>query len=250
MPQPPIPEHWKERIKAHLAQIDQRNEKPSDKWIRDVLEKEAEDLREDGDAEMRRWADRVPSQRTISRIRKDDWPLIEEKDRARYRRFYWPESMQRGDLRWEASAAALELLREGERLLSNAWQPPIKAVRSFWYVTQAVPVNTPFWLRMGAAMSLMRAERNRDRELERAVQWFLVYEPWRGDSWAGTYKEAIDRRPDPIPAIPEDLMPLYRIIEPVPSDAEFLRLVRKLKLEWLDLFGSETLDSSQEEQNG
>ena len=52
----------------------------------------------------------MPAARTISRIRKDEWPLVEEKDRARYRTFYWPESTERGDLPWEASAAALELM--------------------------------------------------------------------------------------------------------------------------------------------
>ena len=110
MPQPPIPEFWRERVKVHLAQIEQRNEKPSDKWIRQVLEKEAEALEEGGNAEARALADRVPSERTISRIRKEEWPLVKPEDRARYRRFYWPESMERRDLPWEASVAALELL--------------------------------------------------------------------------------------------------------------------------------------------
>ena len=138
MPQPPIPEFWRERVKSHLAQIEQREKKPSDKWIRDVLEKEAEALREGGNAEERALADWIPSERTISRIRKEEWPRVEEEDRAQYRRFCWPESMERGDLPWEASAAALELLftLEGEGLWGR---PSIRQTKRFWQVTLAAP---------------------------------------------------------------------------------------------------------------
>ena len=98
MPQPPIPEFWRERVKVHLAQIEQREEKPSDKGIRDMLVKEAEYLKEGGSPEERLLADGVPSERTISRIRKEEWPQVEDKNRARYRAFYWPESMESRDL--------------------------------------------------------------------------------------------------------------------------------------------------------
>ena len=103
-----------------------------------MLLREAEYLKE-GTQEERELAERVPSQRTISRIRKEEWPQLGEKDRARYGLFYWPESMEHGALRWEASEAALELLRQGEKLLNSAWQPSIKAVQFFWHVTQAAP---------------------------------------------------------------------------------------------------------------
>ena len=96
----------------------------------------------------------------------------------------------------------------------------------------------------------MMAARSNGTQITRAVQWLLAYKPWLGGDSARSYREAIERPSDPIPALPEDLMPLYRITEPVLSDSEFLKLVRKRKLQWLDIFGSETLDLSGEEENG
>ena len=248
MPQPPIPEYWRERVKSRLAEIEQRGEKPSDKWIWEVLQKEAAYLREDGSAEDQVLANRVPSQRTISRIRKEEFPQLSKEGRARYRIFYWPESMERGDLPWEASAAALELLHEIDKLSNKALQPSVKAVRFFWHVNQAAH-DAPFWLRMGAAMLLMKAARDHDWGLERAVQWLLAYRPWHRND-RDQYKKALERSSNPIPAIPKDSMPLLRITEPVLNNSEFLKLVRERKLEWLDTFGSETLELSPEEQNG
>ena len=236
MPQRPIRPYWKERIRAHVALAEQRNETPSDKRIREVLMKEADAMRDRSNAEVRADADWVPSERSISRIRKAEWPRLREEDRAQYRNFLWPESMERGDLPWEASAAALELLREGEQLLGSAWQPPVQAVEFFWRVDQAAH-DAPFWIRMGATMLLMMADSNRDSELTKAVQWFLAYRPWRTDALP-RYKEAIARRSDPIPAIPEDL-PLYGITEPILNRDEFLANVRKLKLGLLDKLKAE-----------
>lgn len=249
MPQPPIPDHWKARVFSHVARLEQDNGRVSDTKIRRALEREAEVLRA-GDAMERDLADRIPSIRSISRIRAKEWPFLSEKDQETYRRFYWPESMENIDLPWEATAAALELLLEGDKLLGNAWQPSIKAVRFFWQVSQATETDTPFWLRLGAAMSLMRADRNHDPEIAKAVQWFLAYRPWKHKKWARDYDDAINRISNPIAALPEDLMPLYRIKEPVLDDDEFRTLVRHWKLEWMETFGSDTLDLPREGKDG
>ena len=45
-------------------------------------------------------------------------------------------------------------------------------------------------------------------------------------------------------------MRLYRITDPVPSYPEFLRLVRKQKLVWPDILGSDALALTREEKNG
>ena len=110
MPQPPIPVFWNERIRSHLAHLQQLGEKLSDKRIRRLLEKEAEALGKGANAEQKVLADRVPSERSISRIRKEVWPALTDEEQAVYRVFEWPESMVRGDLPWAASQAALELL--------------------------------------------------------------------------------------------------------------------------------------------
>ncbi|MFH1141198.1 MAG: hypothetical protein V1724_05965, partial [Chloroflexota bacterium] len=42
-----------------------------------------------------------PHERTIGRILRRKWDPLGEEQRAQYRYFYWPESMERGDLPWE-----------------------------------------------------------------------------------------------------------------------------------------------------
>lgn len=191
----------------------------------------------------------APSERWVGGILRNTSP----EDLAEYPQFYWPESMGTEDLPWEASATVLELLREGDVLLQEASQPSIQLVKFFWRVDQSAH-DAPFWLRMGTAVLLHIAEANHDRELERAVQWFLAYEPWRGRwngiDWAQRYREAIKRPSNPIPPLPDDLMPLYRITGPVLSDIDFLTNVRKLKIEWLESFRSDTTEVSREEKNG
>jgi hypothetical protein len=107
MPQPKTPDYWRDRVKALLSQ---HGGQISDRAIFLALRDESRKLRELPSAEMKAIAGRFPSTRTIGRIRKDEWLPMKSEEKAQYRDFYWPGSMKRGDLPWEASAAALELL--------------------------------------------------------------------------------------------------------------------------------------------
>ena len=50
-----------------------------------------------------------PALRTVNQYHKK-YRLLPERQQVEYRTFHWPESMERGNLPWEASEAALELL--------------------------------------------------------------------------------------------------------------------------------------------
>lgn len=197
MPQRPIPGYWRERIKSEIAQMEQRKTRVSDRAIRLVLERHAEDLRKDPRPERRALAESVPSERSIARIRKEEWAQTPEAEQAQYREFYWPESMERGDLPWEASAPALELLQN----CSPLRRPSIRAVRWFWRVYQATP-DAPFGLRMEAAAKLMAAEDTGNGDVVRGVEWELAYGPWRSKEEQERYLEATERSDEPIPGNP------------------------------------------------
>jgi hypothetical protein len=53
----------------------------------------------------------------------------------------WPESMERGDLAWEASAAALELLSIADDF--GMPRPPVALARWYWRVSEAQPGAGP-----------------------------------------------------------------------------------------------------------
>ena len=134
MPQRPIPEYWKDRIKAHFAQMEQGQERLSDAAVHRALEVEALELRSDPDPNRRELATWVPSNRSISRIRRGEFAQMDFAERAQHRKFHWPESMEKGDLPWEAGAAGLEILRKGPAL-----RPDVRQVLWFWRVTQVMP---------------------------------------------------------------------------------------------------------------
>ena len=78
----------------------------------------------------------VPSDRAIRRImeRFKELPRAEQQP---YTVFSWPESMELGALPWEASRAALDLLRL--RTDKRFGPPLIREALWFWHVTQAAP---------------------------------------------------------------------------------------------------------------
>lgn len=127
-------------------------------------------LQKKGEEEER---DDYPAQRTVNKYRKK-WKDMTLAELLRYRYFQWPESMVRGDLPWEASAAGFMLLRA---LIAgpddDTWivgrpnilhipsqkirmRPTVRAVEWFWRVTQAMP-NRPEeyrWFDLGLAKCL------------------------------------------------------------------------------------------------
>ena len=135
--------YWEERVLSIKA----NNPKWGESRIEQALKSEGESGGRDG------W----PVGATIRRIIRRRWDPMKAEEQAQYRYFYWPESMERGDLLWEEGAAGLELLRAGIDTMHSAsenplgegdplrrqifaWQrPSIAQVKWFWRVTQALP---------------------------------------------------------------------------------------------------------------
>ena len=87
------------------------------------------------------WAEKLPEDENVGVPPSARWvgsilANVNEDQLREYRKLHWPESFQRGDLPWEASAAALELLMF---LDSNGVRerPPIRLVKWYWRVIQA-----------------------------------------------------------------------------------------------------------------
>ena len=84
MPQRPIPEYWRQRVKALLA------EHYGDVSVRQILlrlKDEERELAQSNDPNLRALAKALPSERTISRIKTTEWPQMSEKEQAEYRTF-------------------------------------------------------------------------------------------------------------------------------------------------------------------
>ncbi len=79
-----------------------------------------------------------PSERAVSSILRK----IAAEDLREYRFLYWPDTFERGDLPWEASEAALELLALKEFAPGEA-RPSVRLARWFWRITQAAPRMLP-----------------------------------------------------------------------------------------------------------
>ena len=106
MPQRPIEEYWKNKVKEHLTASEGAW---GNRKIYRLLEAEGEHLSNNQDPKYVYLATRYPSERSIARIRAE-WILESPTKRASYGLFYWPASMESLALPWEASSAALELL--------------------------------------------------------------------------------------------------------------------------------------------
>jgi hypothetical protein len=125
-----------------------------------------------------------PSARTIRRVL-DDWEKMPEGERRQYGYFRWPESMEDGSLPWEASSAALELLRR----LCGFHRPPVRLVKWFWRVTQAAP-KAGIDAHYEAATQLAVEEALHTAERTRDVEWYLAFQPWRSEEDSAAYKRA------------------------------------------------------------
>ncbi len=75
---------------------------------------------------------------TVGRYRKK-WEALKPSERAHYRSVSWPETFERGDLPWEASAVVFELLHASRRAGLPLVRPLVRTARWFWRVTQAAP---------------------------------------------------------------------------------------------------------------
>jgi hypothetical protein len=122
--------YWDERVKSLMAN---NRDWGAGKILRALDLESATTGRED-----------VPSFRWVGQLLrkvKEDSQWLETS--KQYRTFYWPESMERGDLPWEASAASIELLRkiidDSLDYKDREERPPVRLVRWFWRVSLAAP---------------------------------------------------------------------------------------------------------------
>ena len=147
------------RTKALFTQLEDKHERLSDTVVHTILEAEAEGLRTHPDATTRELANWVPSKRTISRIRTEDFAGMDADERLLFRTFHWPESMDRGDLPWEASGSALEPLFVLESLGNGGLRerPQVCLVKWFWRVSQPAAGGT-IGERYKAAVTLTMSE--------------------------------------------------------------------------------------------
>jgi len=122
----PIDPYWRERILAIAANGLRLGPGP----IATMLRRESATAGRAG----------APSERSVSRVLQTFRTMTSE-ERAPYREFLWPISMERGDVPWEAAPAVFELLRylHGHILGFPGRRPLTRSVQWFWRVTQAAP---------------------------------------------------------------------------------------------------------------
>jgi hypothetical protein len=188
MPQKPVDDYWKERVKSLLGADPVRPPGPRAIWRH--LQDEAQHMNK---AELLK-VGYPPSERSITRIRNDDWTPLSEAERREYREMHWPDTFLRGDLPWEASATALELLA-----WSDAYglpRPPISLARWFWRVTQVMP-NTAAGMRIAIAVTAA-THNEAGRPLPEGLEWWLAYSPWGAGNQPG-YERALARNNNPLP---------------------------------------------------
>ena len=195
MPQRPIPDYWKERVFSEVALLEQEGQRVSDKAIERRLKNHANDLWNGSGPEDRELARTVPSARSIGRIRKNEWEPKADSEKAQYRYFYWPESMERGDLPWELSEAALALLGYvlHSKIRGIFGRPSVRLVRWFWRVSVAAP-DLPIASRLVRAYDFTEWELvgGRPREFVRGIEGELALAPWRSKDNEVEYYNAIE----------------------------------------------------------
>jgi hypothetical protein len=200
MPNIRIPDYWRQQVKYILAE----NERISINDILKLLDAKAELLQKSDEATERALSNDVPSARTISRVR-DEWRAMEQSERAQYRQFFWPESMQSGALPWEASSAGLELLMW---LDSNdvRERPPIRLVKWYWRVIQASR-DMSRAVSFSIATELTRQEEKGQTPGNSGAEWYMAYhhigpadDEDPSEERRKRYREAREREDCPIPS--------------------------------------------------
>ncbi|PZC50576.1 MAG: hypothetical protein DK304_000784 [Chloroflexi bacterium] len=189
--------YWEQRFKSLKA----NNPSWGARRIREALQNSISETRKDGS----------PGERWIGNLikRLKDSPTWLEEERM-YRTFHWPESMNNGDLPWEASSSGLELLQfldQETRGLSE--RPPVMLVKWFWKITQVIP-RLAVRNRFLSAVLLSTGELYDRSTFFREIEWWLAYQPWEGETQKSIYTLAVSR---PDGAIPKYLNQLYSQLE-------------------------------------
>ena len=203
-----VPDFWEQRLKLHKAN--------NPGWGAGRLWNA---LKDDAGTFGR---DDAPSERWVGNWLRGAWLEMKDEDVRPYRRFSWPASMDRGDLPWEASQAALEFLRESLEIMDMAWAgPSVRVMDIFWHVTQAAP-DAPFPDRLWVTSLLLVAKSMGNEEWAGAIQWYLALRPWPSKEANNAYKRAIADQG--VPAMPLGQMSYDGTVLEA-EDLEFLTLV-------------------------
>ena len=192
MPRPPTPQRWVDRVRVIAANEPRLGPGP-------IFRR----LEEEGGKEG---LNDYPSLRTIGRILRDfkDRP---DAEKAPYRYFYWPETMERGELPWEASAAALEFLRYCTTPIEFEFidfttpderhaRPLTRTVKWYWRASLAAP-DAPAYRKVILAEIFAAYElAGWPAESARGLELLLAFRPWRSPEnrdalrAAGYYEDA------------------------------------------------------------
>ena len=177
----------------------------------------------------------IPSERTVRRRALGfQKRLARLGTQAQNRRFSWPESMMSVTLPWEASRAALDLLRYRDEHSLDL--PTNREARFFWRIRQASPAiedarASTLAALLAVAEFFMEIDDTAVVQLD-WLQWALAYQPWLNPEAAAAYERATFRGLDPVEADPipagatytfEDLarnFPAFVVIRSRSSDEE------------------------------
>ncbi len=158
-----------------------------------------------------------PSLRVIGRLLQEAKKLTAA-ERAQWRDFAWPETMDAGLIPWEASDALLGLLRylrdlqgEGERWTVD--RPIVRNAAIFWRVTLAAPDLTLAG-RWKVACILAAAELAGDKGADdrRCMEAFLSFAPWRSAGTLiayGRFADSSSPERTPIPLMDDWRPPVF-----------------------------------------
>ncbi len=158
----------------------------------------------------RRGLSNPPHERTVGRILRREWDPLATEQQAQYRSFYWPESLERGDLPWEASFHCLELLSTQYHLLKKVgspdhpsrWQsyarPSIRLCRCFWRISMAAPDLELGWRHdLAKKLALWEAAGDRPEDFCRGIEGYFIFAPWRSPKSKQKYDKAIAEKSIP-----------------------------------------------------
>lgn len=202
MAPPKVPQHWRDRVFALLAENPQ-------------LTVTAIEQRLDQQAAAEGLEDEPPSARTIGRIR-DEFRAMGEQQRQQFAYVRWPATFEQGALPWDGARHVLDLLRWHQATGQD--RPTVRQAKWFIRVSSVAP-GLGVGDRVHLARSLAAEEQagRRVEGLREAAEYFLAFTPWlsaeagryyrqaaRGKHWAQPFKLLSEVLPPVIPH-PEDV---------------------------------------------
>jgi hypothetical protein len=154
-----------------------------------------------------------PSKASIGRIQHEARGLPKG-DQEKYLGFFWPESMEKGFLPWEASGPLLHLLQQD---LCLGLRPQIPVCRWYWKLYQIAPDAPHNHLEdLARMLDAWEMQGPIPDEKLRGVEGWLAF---RG--WLPVVKGQLQTRKTHAMAVKEGLVPPFTVNFDYPSDADF-----------------------------